>query len=120
MPRKIKKACRKQGCPATTTDKSGYCNVHIPTNAGWARHQKGLSDTKRGYGWTWRKLRVLVLERDNHLCRHCLAEGRAVAGNQVDHIIPKSQGGNNDMTNLQTLCVQHHNKKTATESSSSI
>lgn len=115
MPRKIKQACRKQGCPRVTTDKSGYCNDHKASDAGWAKHNNGKTSTQRGYGWSWRKLRVKVLERDDYLCRHCLSEGRAVAGNQVDHITPKSRGGSDDMTNLQTLCSAHHNKKTAIE-----
>lgn len=116
MPRKIKKACRKQGCGAVTTDKGGYCAKCKTTEAGWVKHSKGKSDTERGYGWSWRKHRLKVLERDNYLCRHCLAEGRAVAGNQVDHILPKSQGGTNDLSNLQTLCKKHHDIKTAKES----
>ncbi|NTV45830.1 MAG: HNH endonuclease [Chlorobiales bacterium] len=46
-----------------------------------------------------------VLARDNWKCRSC---GRSAKENgitlEVDHIIPRSKGGTNDISNLQTLC----------------
>jgi 5-methylcytosine-specific restriction endonuclease McrA len=50
-------------------------------------------------------IRQAVLERDHHTCtmvgHH---EGRL----EVDHIIPQSRGGSDDMSNLRTLCRYHH------------
>jgi 5-methylcytosine-specific restriction protein A len=35
---------------------------------------------------------------------------------EVDHILPKSQGGTDDRANLQGLCRTHHSAKTMRES----
>ncbi|HCX4157091.1 TPA: HNH endonuclease, partial [Escherichia coli] len=48
MPALIPRACRKRGCPGTTTDRSGYCPKHL--NEGWQQHQRGQSRHQRGYG----------------------------------------------------------------------
>lgn len=73
MPPRIPKACRKRGCGKSTTDRSGYCEVH--KGAGWERHNKGRSATRRGYGAEWRKVRNLVIKRDKGLCQTCKREG---------------------------------------------
>lgn len=51
MPALIPRACRKRGCPGTTTDRSGYCEQH--RNEGWQQHQQGKSRHERGYGGKW-------------------------------------------------------------------
>lgn len=65
----------------------------------------------RGYGATWRKLRLMVLRREP-LCRRCGA-----AALDVDHIIPRRRGGPDSLENLQALCHPCHSRKTATEDS---
>ncbi|MGX8924127.1 HNH endonuclease, partial [Enterobacter hormaechei] len=74
MPALIPRACRKRGCPGTTTDRSGYCPRHL--NEGWQQHQRGQSRHQRGYGSKWDRLRPIVLDRDKHLCQECLRNGR--------------------------------------------
>ena len=75
----------------------------------WYKHGKNRHE--QGYGTAWVKLRKVVIERDKHLCQHCLAKGRATAGTQVDHIKPKAQGGTDDLDNLQLLCRPCHDRK---------
>jgi predicted restriction endonuclease len=50
------------------------------------------------------KLRYEVFKRDQFKCRIC---GRTAKETklEVDHIIPVSKGGTDDLDNLQTLCV---------------
>ncbi|MDT3531843.1 phage terminase small subunit P27 family [Cronobacter sakazakii] len=59
MPPRIPKACRKRGCGKSTTDRSGYCEVH--KGAGWERYNNGRTATQRGYGAEWRKSTSKIL-----------------------------------------------------------
>jgi len=96
---------------------SGYCDKCRPadtTNWG-AWQQKHGTSSQRGYDAEWMKLRQVVLERDSFLCQHCYAQGVFTRATHVDHIKPKSQGGTNDLSNLQGLCKACHATKTATE-----
>ena len=71
--------------------------------------------TERGYGHAWRKLREVVLARDEGFCVECRARGLFVAGNHVDHIKPKAEGGGDELTNLQLLCADCHTDKSQAE-----
>ena len=113
MPVAIPRACRKQGCAATTTERHGYCLAH--QNEGWRVFQRGLSRQARGYGGAWDARRKRVMERDRHLCQACLKKGLATTARTVDHIIPKAHGGTDADGNLQSLCYPCHASKTARE-----
>ena len=49
------------------------------------------------------KLRTAVFKRDKFVCQYCGACGPDVEL-EVDHIIPVSRGGTDDMKNLKTAC----------------
>lgn len=52
------------------------------------------------------KLRFEILERDQHRCKRCGASPKTDPTVElvIDHIVPLSAGGTNDLTNLETLC----------------
>jgi 5-methylcytosine-specific restriction endonuclease McrA len=50
--------------------------------------------------------RVGVLRRDNFTCVYCGAEGRT-----IDHIVPRSRGGDSSWLNLAACCQSCNNKK---------
>ena len=79
--------------------------------AGWA----AISRHDRGYGSSWTKTRARILERDLHLCQPCIKGGRPTAAQEVDHIIPKADGGTDDDENLQAICRECHKVKTQQE-----
>lgn len=108
--------CRHPGCGALVRDGSGYCETHKSKAKKATNFSRQLSSHARGYGAAWRKLRIVVMNRDAGLCQPCKAGGRLTTGNIVDHIKPKTEGGTDDMGNLQTICKRCHDLKTAGES----
>ena len=42
----------------------------------------------------WRKVRAKVIARDNGICQYCGEEG-----NEVDHIVSRKRGGDDNMSN---------------------
>ena len=70
---------------------------------------------ERGYGAAWDKLRAHILQRDKRLCRSCIRLGIIRTATDVDHIIRKADGGNDDESNLQSLCRSCHKDKTRAE-----
>lgn len=48
----------------------------------------------------WRSIRQQVLERDQGICQYC-----GDPADQVDHVIPWSKGGSEDMSNLVACCA---------------
>lgn len=117
MVARTRKPCRK--CKRNLTrDRSGLCEkcLDIHGNTNWQQwKQKTGNRHKQGYGTAWQKTRSVVLERDEHLCTKCLTEGVLTQATHVDHIVPKSQGGSEELSNLQALCKDCHFKKTARE-----
>lgn len=65
----------------------------------------------------WKLTRVVVLDRDNHLCQECKRNGFiAVTGRTVDHIQPVKRGGSVfGLHNLETLCDTCHARKSQSE-----
>ena len=82
---------------------------------GWSA-QHTTSSTSRGYGYSWQKARERVLLRDCGLCVPCRDQGRTTQAQEVDHIVPKFEGGGDDELNLQAICDDCHTVKTAAES----
>ena len=70
---------------------------------------------ERGYGARWDRIRQEALKRDKHLCQPCQTKGRVTPAKEVDHIVPKSKGGTDDLDNLQSICVPCHRDKTDAE-----
>ena len=78
------------------------------------------SAAQRGYcSARWRRLRALKLQHEP-LCRACVAAGRLVAADTVDHIRPHTGVDTESFwrwDNLQSLCASCHSRKTATQDS---
>lgn len=111
MPKAPPKPCTKPGCRKYATAR-GRCDDHQVTH-NW--DHRGKSRHERGYGSTWDKLKKQAEKRDKHLCQICLKKGICTKSDAVDHIIPKSQGGTDALTNLQCICKDCHTDKTQKE-----
>lgn len=77
----------------------------------WSRETR----QSRGYGEAWQRLRKLVLERDNHLCQCPRCMGGAIRlreASEVDHRVPKADGGSDDIENLRAVHPRCHQRIT--------
>ena len=113
MPPKPNKPCNYPGCPELTI--SSYC----PEHEGVVKkqyEQRRETAQKRGYTSRWQRARASFLKR-HPLCFSCLEGGVTTPATVVDHVVPHR----GDMVlfweklNWQSLCKQHHDKKTAKE-----
>jgi 5-methylcytosine-specific restriction enzyme A len=114
MPQRAKQICRAPGCGAVCD--GAYCPQHLTATQRRQFDRYRGSSASRGYGHRWRKLRRMVLARDLVCKIGVLCQGTALA-TEVDHIVPKSKGGDDSMENLQGACHACHSHKTATEDS---
>lgn len=73
------------------------------------------SELKRTRGSVWMKIRARILRRDKGLCQECLRNGRPTEATKVDHITALQIGGDDNDENLQSLCKDCHDVKTAAE-----
>lgn len=55
----------------------------------------------------WKKLSKKIMERDKYTCLYC---GQIGGKLEIDHVLPISRGGTNDVDNLVTAC-QHCNRQ---------
>ncbi|AYW50206.1 HNH endonuclease [Tetragenococcus halophilus] len=56
----------------------------------------------------WKKLSKKVFERDHYTCSYCGQVGGIL---EVDHIVPFSKGGSDDISNLCTSCRKCNRQK---------
>jgi len=117
MAQRPSRPCRAQGCNALHRNANGYCDAHQDLAAAWKGARRG-SAAERGYGAAWRKLRLLVLQRDGWRCRcdECKKTGRVRNASEVDHVIPKAEGGTDHPSNLRAINSECHKAKSQAES----
>jgi len=60
---------------------------------------------KRGHSSSWirKEKRARVYERDRWICVYC-TRGHYPRDLTLDHVVPRSKGGTNDVSNLVTAC----------------
>ena len=69
------------------------------------------SARQRGYTTAWERIRAVKLAQDPH-CEYCLERGECHPAEDVDHVVPLSEGGTHALTNLKSTCRRAHNAKT--------
>lgn len=63
-----------------------------------------------GYPNDWNSRRKKVYKRDNYICQNCGKKGGSNGSAELHahHIVPKSNGGSHELSNLQTVCSGCH------------
>jgi 5-methylcytosine-specific restriction protein A len=104
-------------CSELVEGNERLCSIHKQVESDKIKtyNKRRGNASQRGYDDHWRKYRIMFL-MEHPLCTECEKEGGTEAATVVDHIIPHK--GDMvlfwDIKNHQTLCIRHHNKKTAT------
>lgn len=55
-------------------------------------------------GYISKAIRNRVFKRDDYTCQHCGYRNGRKRNLHIDHVLPVSRGGSDDMDNLQVLC----------------
>jgi hypothetical protein len=57
---------------------------------------------------TWHNLRLACFKRDKYACQRCEQYNAQGRGLEAHHMMPRAEGGADDLTNLVTLCTTCH------------
>lgn len=107
MPKRPKRPCSTPGCPNLTDGQ--YCEEHrVAERRRYDKYQRS-EDVNKKYGRAWKRIRDRYA-REYPLCEMCEKNGRLISAEEVHHILPISQGGTHDKSNLMSLCKSCHNK----------
>lgn len=83
----------------------GWSDFQRPADPTAAARMRNYRERQKAAGHETRALttkqRAAIIKRDGGRCLKCESTDELT----VDHIVPRSQGGTNDFTNLQTLCA---------------
>lgn len=108
MPTSAPKPCTV--CSTLVRDGTSRCEAHKV--AAWSARRP---DIKRTTGRKLQRQRHELFMREP-LCRECERHGRVRQAEIRDHIVPLAEGGADEDSNIQSLCRDCHDEKTAGES----
>lgn len=112
MPRKPNKPCSYPGCPKLVPAGQSYCQEHTKQmNQQYERYGRD-PEVRRRYNKEWRKVRSIYI-KSHPYCEECFKHGVMTKAEQVHHIKPLADGGNNNPDNLMSLCRSCHSKRHA-------
>jgi len=111
MPSKPRKICSYPGCPNITT--SQYCEIHTrKANQDYNKQRLERDpDFYKRYGRRWHEIRDLYISK-HPLCERCERAGYLVPAEEVHHIRPLADGGDNSDENLMSVCKSCHSSIT--------
>ncbi|WP_165744281.1 HNH endonuclease [Pseudoalteromonas sp. Z9A6] len=115
----------KPGCWCTKCRKV-HKDEPCPHRKPFERKRGPTKQSGRG-GRVWQRTREFIFHRDNFLCQICKSKGILISVELhgayhgiCDHMVPISQGGDDKLDNLQTICQTCDKNKTALESRYSV
>lgn len=105
--------CGQPGCPALV--QRGKCERHGGTTVaveprGWSTPSSASHLRLRGRAWMVIRRDVLATEARCYVC-----QGGGGSDDYVDHVVPLSEGGTDDRSNLRRICRACHVRKTGRE-----
>lgn len=98
--------CLAPHCPEMVEGRVAYCPTHAPQKVWVKKERTGAS------GWAWSRIRRRVLSLANYSCE---VPGCGRPATEVDHVVPRAEGGTDDLENLRALCIGCHASKSEDE-----
>lgn len=80
--------------------------IKVPSIVRLVNYVRGLSGRRNVVKMT----RKNIMLRDNYTCQYCGRKGNPSDLN-IDHVVPKGQGGKSEWTNLVTTCITCNSDK---------
>ena len=105
----IKKNCNFCGKEFTTNNNSiKYCSDECREIYYKQKHKERIENGYFYKGHNWLKFRFEILKRDGFKCQYCGRNPRTDKNVilHIDHIIPRSKCGNDEIDNLITSCFE--------------
>lgn len=109
MPTSPPLPCRFAGCPRRARRGARYCDLHARGERGGRKPDERPSASARGYDRKWQRVRAAFLKAHPE----CSVGGCGERATEVDHVVPLSEGGTHQWSNLEAYCKSHHSQKTA-------
>lgn len=109
MPRRPRRGCAYSGCPRLAVEGGQYCEEHKAIVDKQYNTYERSPDVNRKYGRSWKRIRDRYA-REHPFCEKCFENGVMTPVEEVHHILPISQGGTHDPSNLMSLCQSCHTK----------
>ena len=107
LPRLPKKPCKYPDCPNLT--EKIYCEEHEKEmNRTYEKYGRDQT-VRRKYGRAWKRIRDKYVS-EHPFCEKCFEKGVLVPAQEIHHILPLSEGGTHDKSNLISLCKSCHAK----------
>ena len=105
MPYKPKSPCAHPGCPKLSDGR--FCDAHAKQDAREYEKYRRDPETRKRYGRAWKRIRDRYIAK-HPLCEQCEEAGQLTPSQEVHHIIPLSEGGTHEESNLKALCTPCH------------
>ena len=112
MPYKPKRPCGHPGCPKLSDGR--FCEDHAKQNAQEYERYRRDPATRKRYGRAWKRIRDRYAYK-HPLCEQCEKAGKITPTQEIHHIIPLSENGTHDESNLMALCTACHSGITLAE-----
>ena len=111
----VKRFCLSGGCGVLV--EQGYCEQHAKERNHKSNHAPGRAAARAWYNTRqWQTLRALHIDQ-HPICEHCKAKGVIKQADHVDHKLSRTLCPDRELdgTNLQSLCIKCHAKKSSRE-----
>ena len=104
MTARIPTACRKTGCPNSSTPGSSLCREHQTQEPPSLKRTRHYLETNPHYNnMEWIRIRDQI-KAQHPTCQLCGVRPSEL----IHHILPIAQGGTNDLDNLLAVCRTCH------------